>query len=80
MHLFDYYSIDKRWAYPLRALNLFEIVYWFVLVEGIHHYARKDKKYVWIIVVFFLRSDFLFMVVILCDRIQVMTVILAIRL
>lgn len=50
MHFVDYYSIDDRWAYPLRALNLFEIAYWFLLVEGIHHYARKDKKYVWIIV------------------------------
>ncbi|SKC77178.1 hypothetical protein [Ohtaekwangia koreensis] len=50
MHFFDYYEIDKRWAYPLRALNLFEVAYWFMLVEGIHHYARKDKTYVWIIV------------------------------
>lgn len=50
MHFADYYSLDKRWAYPLRALNLFEIAYWFLLVNGIHHYARKDKKYVWIIV------------------------------
>jgi len=50
MHFFDYYSIDKRWAYPLRALNLFEIAYWFLLVEGIQHYASKDKKYIWIIV------------------------------
>ncbi len=50
MHFFDYYSIDRRWAYPLRSLNLFEIAYWFLLVEGIQHYARKDKKYIWIIV------------------------------
>ena len=50
MHFFDYYSIDKRWAYPLRALNVFEVAYWFLLVEGIHHFARKDKKYVWVIV------------------------------
>jgi hypothetical protein len=50
MHFVDYNSIDKRWAYPLRALNLFEIAYWFILVEGIHHWAKKDKKYVWIIV------------------------------
>ena len=50
IHFVDFESIDKRWAYPLRALNVFEIVYWFLLVEGIHHYARKDKKYVWIIV------------------------------
>ena len=46
----DYENMDKRWAYPLRALNLFEIFYWIVLVEGINHWARKDKKYVWTIV------------------------------
>jgi hypothetical protein len=50
MHFFDYYSIDKRWAYPLRAISIFELVYWVLLVEGIQHYARKDKKYIWIIV------------------------------
>lgn len=50
IHFVDFDALDKRWAYPLRALNLFEIVYWVLLVEGIHHYARKDKKYVWIIV------------------------------
>jgi len=51
MHFFDYYSIDKRWAYPLRAINLFEIAYWFALVSGIHHYARKEKRNVWFIVI-----------------------------
>ena len=50
IHFVDFESLDKRWAYPLRALNVFEIIYWFLLVGGIHHYARKDKKYVWIIV------------------------------
>ncbi len=50
IHFVDFDALDKRWAYPLRALNVFEIVYWFLLVEGIHHYARKDKKYVWLIV------------------------------
>jgi hypothetical protein len=50
MHFADYSEIDKRWAYPLRALNAFEIVYWVILVNGIHHFARKDRKYVWIIV------------------------------
>lgn len=50
MHFVDYYAIDKRYAYPLRALNLFEIAYWFMLVSGIHHYARKEKKIVWLIV------------------------------
>jgi hypothetical protein len=50
IQIVDFDALDKRWAYPLRALNLFEIVYWFLLVAGVHHYARKDKKYVWIIV------------------------------
>ena len=50
INLVDYSVLDKRWAYPLRALNVFEIVYWFLLVEGIQHFARKDKKYIWIIV------------------------------
>ncbi|HLT71554.1 MAG TPA: hypothetical protein VKZ75_02840, partial [Cyclobacteriaceae bacterium] len=51
MHFFDYYSLDRKWAYPLRALNLFEVVYWFALVEGIHAYARKEKRVVWLIAV-----------------------------
>ena len=50
IQFFDYYAIEKKWAYPLRALNIFEIIYWFALVNGIHHYAKKDKKYVWFIV------------------------------
>jgi hypothetical protein len=50
MHFVDYTELDKRWAYPLRALNIFEIIYWVLLVEGIQHFARKDKKYIWIIV------------------------------
>jgi hypothetical protein len=50
MHFFDFYAMDPRWAYPLRALNVFEIVYVFALVSGIHHYARKEKKTVWFIV------------------------------
>jgi len=50
MHFFDYETLDKKWAYPLRALNAFEVLYWFLLVAGIHHYARKDKKMVWYIV------------------------------
>jgi hypothetical protein len=50
IHLVDYDALDKRWAYPLRSLNLFEVAYWFLLVNGIHYYARKEKKMVWLIV------------------------------
>lgn len=46
----DYSEMDKRYAYPLRALNVFEVLYWFLLVGGIHHFARKEKKIVWLIV------------------------------
>lgn len=50
IHFVDYDAIEKRWAYPLRSLNLFEVGYWFLLVSGIHHYARKEKQIVWLIV------------------------------
>ena len=50
INLVDYPELDKRYAYPLKALNVFEIIYWFLLVNGVHYYAKKDKKYVWIIV------------------------------
>ena len=50
MHFADYGDIDKRYAYPLKALNLFEVLYWVLLVNGIHFYAEKDRKCVWIIV------------------------------
>jgi hypothetical protein len=50
IHFADYDTMDRRWAYPLRALNVFEIFYWVMLVEGVNHWARKDKTYVWTIV------------------------------
>jgi hypothetical protein len=50
IHFIDYSALDMRFAYPLRALNVFEVCYWVLLVNGIHHYARKEKRYVWIIV------------------------------
>jgi hypothetical protein len=50
MHFFDYYSIDKRYVYPLKALNIFEGIYWFLLASGIHFYARKKMKISWTII------------------------------
>jgi hypothetical protein len=50
MNLFDYSSIDTRYAYPLRALNLFEPIYWYLLVRGVHFFARKEKSIAWFIV------------------------------
>lgn len=50
IQFFDYLTMDKRWAYPLRALNLFEIVYWFALANGVHYFAKKEKRIVWWII------------------------------
>jgi hypothetical protein len=50
MNFFDYYTLDTRYSYPLRALNVWEILYWFVLVAGLHYFTRREKKYAWIIV------------------------------
>ncbi len=50
MHFFDYLDIDKRYAYPLRAMNVFEIFYILILVNGVHFYARREKKAAWWIV------------------------------
>ena len=45
MSLFDYNSVPIQWHYPLKALNLFEVGYWFILVEGIHVTAKKKRSY-----------------------------------
>ena len=50
MNFFDYFEIDKRYAYPLRALNVFEILYILILVNGVHYYAKREKKAAWWIV------------------------------
>jgi len=50
MNLFDYAEIDKRYAYPLRALSLFELAYWYLLITGVHFFARKEKNTAMLIV------------------------------
>jgi hypothetical protein len=50
MHFFDYLDIDKRYAYPLRAINVFEIFYILILVNGVHFYAKREKAAAWWIV------------------------------
>ncbi|MBS1486256.1 MAG: hypothetical protein JST43_01610 [Bacteroidetes bacterium] len=53
MNFFDVYSIDKRYAYPLRALSAFEVLYVFVLVRGVSFYslqAHKQQRATWWIV------------------------------
>ncbi len=44
MNLFDRHTIDPRWVYPLKALNVFEVIYWALLVIGIDYKARKKRS------------------------------------
>lgn len=41
MNFFDYRSLDPRWHYPLKTLNLFEVAYWLILVSGIFILSGK---------------------------------------
>lgn len=43
-NFFDFEDISKRYIYPLKALNLFEPIYWLVLIYGVHDFARKKLK------------------------------------
>jgi hypothetical protein len=43
MNLFNFENVAKEWHYPLKALNLFEIVYWVLVIAGI--YVKSRKKY-----------------------------------
>ena len=50
MNFFDYAQINPKYAYPLKALNIFEICYWVLLASGVHFFSRKAIKQAWIIV------------------------------
>ena len=53
MNFFDNYSIERRYAYPLRAISVFEIIYVLMLVRGVNFYSsmiHKQQKYTWRIV------------------------------
>ena len=44
LQLFDYNTISPRWIYPLKALNIFEIAYWFILTYALHFTAKKKLQ------------------------------------
>jgi len=50
MHFFDYEMLNNAWHYPLKALNLFEVAYWFFLVYGVCFLSGKKLKTSYIIV------------------------------
>ncbi len=44
MNFFDYSAINKRFAYPLRAISIFEVFYILVIVRGVNFYAFRVHK------------------------------------
>jgi hypothetical protein len=53
MNFFDYETIGKKFAYPLRALSIFEVFYVLVLVRGVNYFSfriHKQNKATWWIV------------------------------
>ena len=50
MNFVDYSEVSPQYVYPLKALNVFEIFYWMLLVTGVHFFSRKEKRQAWIIV------------------------------
>ncbi len=43
-------SLPSKWLYPLKALNIFEVIYWFLLVLGIYSLSKKQLKIAFYIV------------------------------
>ena len=43
MNFFNYEAVADKWHYPLKSLNIFEVLYWFLLVAGI--YIKSNKVY-----------------------------------
>lgn len=44
MNLFNFENVSKQWHYPLKALNIFEIVYWIMVTAGIYIKSRKEYR------------------------------------
>jgi len=59
INLLDYRTLNAVYSYPSKALNLFEPLYWYLLVLGITHYTRKETRPAWIIVLGFYVPVFL---------------------
>ncbi|MEQ8338901.1 MAG: hypothetical protein RIA62_16195 [Cyclobacteriaceae bacterium] len=44
MNLVDYTQVSTQWHYPLKSLNLFELVYWCLLIVGVYWISGKRLK------------------------------------
>jgi len=43
MNFFDYKTLPDQWHYPMKSLNVFEIIYWLFIIAGI--YVKSQKVY-----------------------------------
>lgn len=50
LQLMDYTELDKKYYYPLKALNIFELAYWYLMALGLSYYMRKHIRNAWTIV------------------------------
>ncbi len=53
MGMFDYQHVAAAWHYPLKALNLFEVIYWVILAYGVQYLSHKRMDRSWYIVLSF---------------------------
>ncbi len=44
MNFADPETLARKWFYPLKAANIFEVVYWFILVYLLHSVIRKNRN------------------------------------
>ena len=50
MSFFDHLTLPARYHYPLKALNLFELVYMAALMMGVYYYSKRPFKNSFIII------------------------------
>jgi hypothetical protein len=43
MNFFNHETLAGKWHYPLKSLNIFEVIYWFMIMAGI--YVKSNKEY-----------------------------------
>ena len=60
MNFVDFENVADKWHYPLKSLNIFEVLYWFFLVAGIYIKSQKVYKQSMVIALFGYVLPFLF--------------------
>ncbi len=63
LSVLNFEEISERWHYPLKALNIFEVMYWLLLLFGIHSLANKKFKIArWIVITGYIIPFFLWLI------------------